>query len=413
MTSSRRAFLRASTGGVLGAGLRGQGPDTPGRRPFRPSLPAPDNAGFDHVVVLMMENRSFDHLLGWLPNSTGKQAGLAYPDRSGVTHTTYALAPDYTGCAYRNPDHSYAGGRVQYNSGKMDGFLLDTANDAFALGYYAASDLPFVSALALNYTMLDQYFCSILGPTYPNRIFLHTGQTDRLDNSLSLCTLPTIWDSLATAGVSARYYYNNLSFLGLWGTKYVGIAHGYDQFLAAAATGDLPAVTFVDPLFTVTSGTDGNDFQPHSDVRASDAFVARTYHAIFDGPHRTNTVFVLTFDEWGGFFDHVAPPRVIAPNGVDTDLENGRALLGFRVPAIIASPFTRGLESNPRVSHLLYDHTSILKLIEWRWNLPPLTARDASYEVNNLALALDLSRPAYDVPTLPAPTSPQVQPCAS
>lgn len=407
--TSRRAFLGA--GVALGAGLLAQDRAVVGRRPFRPSLPYPPGTGLNHVVVLMMENRSFDHLLGWLPDSVGQQAGAVYLDAAGAAHHTFPLAPDYKGCRYNNPDHSYPGGRIQYNAGKMDGFLLDPANDDFALGYYTAADLPFLSALALNYTTLDRYFCSILGPTYPNRIFLHAGQTDRLENSFSLCTLPTIWDSLAAAGVSARYYYNNLSFLALWGAKYAGIAHPYSDFLADAASGQLPAVAFVDPLFSLTSGTDGNDFQPHADVRASDAFVARTYHAIFDGPHHSDTLFILTFDEWGGFFDHVPPPRAMAPNRVDSDLENGKALLGFRVPAVLASPFSRGSQAAPRVNPLIYDHTSILKLIEWRWSLAPLGARDASYDVYNLAFALDFSHPQFDVPALPSPETPVVAPC--
>jgi phospholipase C len=409
---SRRKFLGGGAAATLCGMLKSQDQISPALpMPPRKRPPSALRTGIEHVVVLMMENRSFDHLFGWLPNSDGKQTGLAYADYGGALYETFPLAPDYTGCRYPDVDHSYRGGRVQYDGGKMDGFLLDTANNLFALGYYVAGDLPFCSALALNYTTLDQYFCSILAPTYPNRIFVHAGQTDRLENTFALCTLPTIWDSLDNAGVSGRYYYNNVSFLELWGARYVNIAHTYDDFLHDAAAGTLPEVAFVDPLFTLTGGTAGGDFEPHSDVRVCDAFVAQTYHAVFSGPLRERTVFILTFDEWGGFFDHVAPPRVVAPNTVDPDLINGDALLGFRVPAIIASPFTRGSAGNPRVNQLLYDHTSILKLIEWRWNIPPLTARDGSDEVNNLALALDLECPLYDAPLLPFPQPPGVQPC--
>jgi len=361
----------------------------------------------------MMENRSFDHFLGWLPNSRGKQAGLIYDDPEGAAHSTYPLAPNYTGCPYRNPDHSYAGGRIEYANGTMDGFLLDPANDVFAIGYYQQNDLPFLSALALNYTTLDNYFCSILAPTYPNRIFLHAAQTDRLTNSSDLCTLPTIWDSLGRAGVEGVYYYSNLSFLGLWGTKYLEIVQPYENFLEAAAKGKLPAVAFVEPRFTLTENGDGNDFEPDSDVRAGDAFLASTFHAISQSPQWATTVFAVVFDEWGGFFDHVAPPRVIAPNETDPDLKDGKALLGFRVPAIVASPFTRGTPEDPRVSHRLYDHTSILKLIEWRWDLKPLTLRDGSTEIGNLALELNYWSPNYDVPALPLPDAPPVETCVS
>jgi phospholipase C len=113
-------------------------------------------------------------------------------DNFGTSHTTFPLAPDFTGCAYPDPDHSYAGARLEYDQGKMDGFLKPASNSIFAIGYYQETDLPFRSALARNYTTCARYFPSVLGPTFPNRLFQHAGQTDRLDNSLTLSTLPTI-----------------------------------------------------------------------------------------------------------------------------------------------------------------------------------------------------------------------------
>lgn len=157
----------------------------------------------------MMENRSFDHLLGWLPGADGRQRGLLYADSDGQVHHTHALAPDYTGCGHPDPDHSYDGGRIQYDGGAMDGFLRST-EDEYAIGCYVARNRPFFSALSRHYTVLDRSFCSILGPTFPNRFFLHGAQTDRLSNTFDIATMPTIWDSLAAAGVSGRYYYNNL-----------------------------------------------------------------------------------------------------------------------------------------------------------------------------------------------------------
>jgi hypothetical protein len=112
-------------------------------------MPAPSASGIDHVVVLMMENRSFDHYLGWLPGSDGRQAGLQYPDPAGQLHATYHLAT-YQGCGYNDPDHSYQGGRVELNGGKCDGWLLDTANDIFCIGYYQASDLAWQCRAVLD-----------------------------------------------------------------------------------------------------------------------------------------------------------------------------------------------------------------------------------------------------------------------
>ena len=407
MAISRRAFL-AGVAGASGAVLLGRAQ----RGAAAARLPAPDASGIEHVVVVMMENRSFDHLLGWLPGADGRQAGLVYEDAAGVARPTHALAPDYAGCAHPDPDHSYVGGRTQYNGGRMDGFLRADGGDAFPIGYYGERDRPVLSALARNYTTCDRSFCSFLGPTFPNRLFLHAARTDRTGNTVERARMSTIWDRLARAGVSARYYFSNVPFVALWGLRYLPVSRGYAQFLADAAAGTLPAVSFVDPRFTLGGGDPlGNDDHPHADVRSGEAFLAETFRAVAHGPAWPHTVLVVTYDEWGGFFDHVPPPRAPAPNGVDPDRQSGRALLGFRVPTIVASPWSRGEPAQPRVSHALLDHTSILKLIEWRWRLWPLGRRDAALGLANLARVLDFASPADpDVPDLPEPDEPT--PCA-
>ena len=387
--------------------------DTQGQRGRKVKEPKPQKSGIDHIVVVMMENRSFDHLLGWLPNADAMQAGLSYPDDNGVMQATYPLAPDYTGCGHSDPDHTWQGGRDEYNGGAMDGFLVAGNNDAYAIGYYVESDRPFFNALARSYTTCDRFFAAIMGPTYPNRIFQHAAQTDRLDNTLDISTLPTIWDRLAEHGVSARYYFSDASFLWLWGAKYLPIHATYDQFLTDAAAGTLPSVSFVEPRFVEDqTGTSGSD-HPFGDVREGDAFLAETFHAVTSGPQWPHTVVIVTYDEWGGFFDHVPPPRAAAPNDVDPDIVDGDVLLGMRVPVVIASPFTRGDPNNPRVVSTVFDHTSILKLIEWRWQLRPLTARDASNDVGNLLAALNLDAADVTVPALPQPTPPPLIPCLS
>ena len=377
-----------------------------------PALPSPANSGIEHIVVVTMENRSFDHFLGWLPNADGKQAGLSFTDSAGVSHATYSLSGDYTGCPHPDPDHSYGGARVEYDGGKMDGFLRAGSNDVFSIGYYGERDIPFYAALARNYTACDRYFAAILGPTFPNRLFLHAAQTDRLDDSTSFTSLPTIWDRLASAGVSARYYFSNVPFLALWGVKYLGISSLYEEFLLAASTGTLPAVSFIDPRYTILDDGTGNDDHPHADIREGDLFLYKTFQAVATGPKWDNTVFIVNFDEWGGFFEHVVPPRATAANNVDTDLVDGKTLLGLRVPTVVACPFSRGNPADSRVSALVFDHTSVLKLIEWRWGLEPLTPRDASTDVNNLAYALNFSQPDATVPSLPVPQAPLIaSPC--
>jgi phospholipase C len=374
------------------------------------ALPNPASSGIQHVVVVMMENRSFDHLLGWLANANGRQAGLTYSDSSGRAQSTERLSY-YVACGHPDPDHSYSGGRSEYDSGNMDGWLRTSTNDSFCIGYYEEADLPLLGTLARNFTTLDNYFPSILASTFPNRLFQHAAQTDRLSNTLDVSTLPTIWDRLQAAGVSCRYYYSNIPFLALWGLKYLGISSLFGEFLADAAAGLLPAVSFVDPWFTILDDGAGNDDHPHADLRKGEIFLREIVTALATGPAWNNTVLVINRDEWGGFFDHVPPPRVIAPNAVDTDLVDGRALLGCRVPTLLVSPFARGNPISPRINSLLYDHTSVLKLIEWRWGLEPLTSRDASDEVGNLATALDFNAPDVSLPAPPVIANPPLVPC--
>jgi phospholipase C len=347
-------------------------------------LPDPASSGIDHIVVLCMENRSFDHMLGWLPGADGRQAGLSYPDRTGALRPTYHLGT-FQGCGHPDPDHSYGGARAEYRGGACDGWLM--VNDEFSIGYYRPSDLPFLGHAAPAWTACDNYFAATLGPTFPNRIYLHSAQTDRLDDSISRTTLPTIWDSLARAGVSRKYYYNDLPFLGLWGLRYVGISHTYATFLADAATGNLPAVSYVEPpLFLESVDGLARDDHPHGDIRNGEATMNGVYRAITRSPAWPRTVLVITFDEWGGFFDHVPPTVAPDVNPAVTGLR------GFRVPALVVSPYAQ----RGAVAHATYDHTSVLKLIEWRFGLPALTPRDAA--ARNLAEVLDFGAPDLDAP---------------
>jgi phospholipase C len=409
MAINRRDFLRSVAGVASTAALSGAARQANAQA--QAALPAPEDSGISHIIVVMMENRSFDHLLGWLPGANGHQAGLTYIDSNGQAHPTNRLTT-FVGCSHPDPDHSYAGGRSEVNNGQMDGWLRTTTNDSFSIGYYLEEDLPFFSALARNFTTLDNYFASILGPTFPNRIFQHAAQADRTSNTLDLSTLPTIWDRLAASGVTHKYYYSNVPFLALWGPKYIGISRFFTDFLSDAATGNLPQVSFLDPRFTILDDGEGNDDHPHADLRAGEAFLSRVYQAVAAGPGWANTVLVINRDEWGGFFDTVVPPRVIAPNLVDTDLVSGNALLGCRVPVVVVSPLAQGPNpAVPRIDSGLYDHTSVLKLIEWRFNVAPLTSRDASDEIGNLASALNFTSSTPTAPLLPAVRAPFPTPC--
>src|SRR5436309_10140690 len=172
---SRRTLLGAAAAGAIGGRPLAHAALSAAAR-----LPSPGGSGLDHVVVVMMENRSFDHLLGWLPHADGKQAGLSYADAAGAQHQTYPLAPDFQGCAYGDPDHSYDGARVEWNNGACDGWLR--ANDQYSIGYYRQQDLPFLGRAAPAFTTCDRYFAPLMGPTFPNRFYSLSGVTDRTSN---------------------------------------------------------------------------------------------------------------------------------------------------------------------------------------------------------------------------------------
>jgi phospholipase C len=358
-----------------------------------------------HVVVVMMENRSFDHLVGWTPGADGRQAGLTYPDRLGEPRPTYPLAPDYQGCGHPDPDHSYEGGRVEYDGGACDGWLRAGTNDGFAIGYYRQTDLPFLGQAVPRWTTFDRYFAAVMAETYPNRIYQHAAQTDRLTNTLDISTLPTIWDRLAEKGVTGRYYYTDVPFLALWGDKYLPISRPVSAFLVDAATGHLPQVAYVDPRFLgEEQGTSGDD-HPHGDIRNGEAFLNLIYTAVTLSPEWKHTVLIINFDEWGGFYDHVPPPTApIPPADQAAGNEDGR--LGFRTPALLIAPWA----PHGVVSHEQFDHTSVLRLIESRWGLQPLTVRDAT--ANNIADALDFTQQQKRGPLFFVPPGPYGLPCA-
>jgi phospholipase C len=368
----------AGTAGVVAAGVA-----APRRARAATSLPSPGQSGIDHIVVVMMENRSFDHYLGWLPGADGRQAGLTYTDANGVAHDTHHLTTP-SGCGFNDPDHSYEGGRTEFNNGACDGWLRAGSNDELSIGYFQAADLGFYGRAAREWTVCDRYFAAMMAPTFPNRFFLHSATTDRTTTSVDqIATMPAIWDRLADKGVDGRYYYSDVPITALWGTKYLGISHQITEFYLAAATGTLPPVSYVDPGF-LGEAIPGmaEDEHPLADIRLGQHFLGKVHDAIVTSPDWERTVLVVTYDEWGGFFDHV-PPTV----GPDPNPALGAGLRGFRVPCVVISPRAR----RGHVAHGLYDHTSVLKMIEWRHDLQPLTVRDAA--ANNLAEVLDFTNP--------------------
>lgn len=419
---SRRTFLAGAAGAAaLGAvgcststpsGQSGSATTAAARPPGTQVLPDPANAPFDTVVIVMMENRSFDHLLGWLPGANGKQAGLSYVDSEGKTWPTWEIAPDFQGCKYQDPFHLWQSMQTHYDDGNNDGFLkTQPVGDQFPISYYQQGDLPVLMELAQNYTTFDNYFCSMLGPTWPNRLYQLSATTDLLITgfypaegqprpvNLELA----IFDRLQEAGLTSTYYTNGEPMTGLYASKkYDSLTVDYTNFAADAKAGKLSNVVFIDPDYTAASEFSGtsNDYHPYGDLRLAEAFMAEVHDTLASSPQWDRMVAFVNFDENGGFYDHVPPPAaqddtVIAGPGPFPDLKR----LGFRVPAIAIGPYapTKIEQSGP------YEHCSILKLIEWRWNLQPMTRRDQT--ANNIAVALDFStkREPYKLAPFTAP----------
>jgi phospholipase C len=463
---SRRKFLQiaaASTGiAVSGTELLGQAA-AKASSAIRPG----GSNGIRHIVILMMENRSFDHFLGWVPGANGRHNLRYVSIADGNTYPNYPLAPDFQGCGYSDPDHSWEGWLVQNNYGKLDGFLqrpttlqefpgvTPAAANTFPIGYYtnfnpdgsrkALPDLPVTGALAENYTTLDNYFCALAAETYPNRFYQHAGQTDRDHNSFTPSTLPTIWDQLSpipnSGGIpTGGYYFRDAPFLALWASpaiepgavfKYQAFFHPFSDadastaalsagtsFVDACQNGTLPNVCYVDPAFDDDgNGTSGDD-HPLGDIRLGERFIADAYHALADNGYLDDTVFIVTFDEWGGFYDHVPPPQVIDDTNPANVMHNGDSTtptdgqlypnyrqLGFRVPGLVVT----NLAWPHRVVHEgPFEHCSSLALIESTFGLAPLTARD-KYALNLRRLLSPFPvPPRFAVPPTAIPASSDV-----
>jgi phospholipase C len=405
----RELFVGAAAVGALGlAGCSSDGTSKSAPSTTSPSAhPAGKDAPFDTVVVLMMENRSFDHLLGWLPGANGEQAGRTYRDATGAVSQSWAIGEDAQGCNYADPKHDFESVLKQINGGRMDGFMrTGPVGDTFPISYYGSDDVPVMAALARGYTTYARYHASFAGPTWPNRFYQHCATSDlnytglfpgKIGNDVPFHPLAerpsklqlAIWDRLAEAGLDGKYYFHTEPMTGLFQSgKYDKISHPYDQFLSDAKAGTLPNVSFVDPDYGLVAELTGtsNDMHPHGSVTVGDAFIGEVYDAIRTSPQWDRTILVINFDEHGGFADHVKPTRVA------DDTDNGAGdkadykTLGVRVPAIVVSPFAPAkIETDGP-----YEHCSVLKMIEWRWGLEPMTTRDA--QAKNLADALDFSK---------------------
>jgi phospholipase C len=371
----------------------------------------------EHFVVLMQENRSYDSYFGPL-HALGQPEASAQP-ATGNPDPTDPNGPPIT--PFRNPRmcetedlaHEWTDVHRQINDGKMDGFTATNVDatdltGSRAMAYYTDRDLPYYYALAKTFGIGDRYFASVPGPTYPNRYYLIAATSfGRVDNRLPLGSgwkQRTIFQSLDEANVTWKIYAAQVS--EGWLFKYVrdhrqGHVTTMTQYYADAAAGQLPQVAFVEPTY-VGSVRTRTDEHPPSNPQLGEQFSSKVLDALMRSPNWSSSAFFLTWDEHGGYYDHVAPPAAPKPDDIAPNLGRGDTKAEFdrygpRVPMIVVSPFSR-----PHfVSHDVHDHTSILATLELRFGMPPLTRRDA--QAQPLTEFFDFSTPAFATPPeLPA-----------
>ena len=383
-----------------------------------------------HVVVLMMENRSFDHMLGYLQQLNG----TPYAQVDGIpaagtrsnrdnAGNVYAQAPGALRQVAKDPNHECASVLTQMAGGGMSGFVTNyqgffpgatEAELGEVMKYHDRGTLPALHALAENFTVCDKWFCSLPGPTWPNRLFIHSG------TSLGKVTMPdsvfnlnwhwydqvTLYDRLDAARVSWRIYYGDVpQSLVLVHQLEPGNAFRYRKFqnFFADAAGDedkFPQYAFIEPAYNHPGA---NDDHPPYDVLSGQTLLAEVYNAIrANEPLWNSTLLLVVYDEHGGFYDHVAPPATVPPDNHHSEYSFDR--LGPRVPAILVSPYVK-----PGVFSEQLDHTSLLRYVSDKWKLGPLGARTA--QAKSFAAAIGQTPINPGPPTISAmPASGQLTP---
>jgi phospholipase C len=379
-----------------------------------------------HVVILMQENRSFDHYFGTLKGVRGfnDPNALVLPNRNTdfyqPINSSYVLPFHITAQCLNDVFHSEPSDYAAWHSGKWDQWI--PAKGPATMAYYTRDDLPFYYALAEAYTICDEYHCSVLGPTYPNRLYLMTGTIDPngvaggpvTDNNLSQ---PYRWttypERLQAAGVAWKVYqqasdYYNLNALR-WFTQYANAAPGSPlrvrgltlvnnllaTFKSDVTNGTLPQVSWIIPPWSLAE-------HPPFPPASGEILTKQLLDILASNPSvYSSTVFILTYDEDGGFFDHVPSP--VPPPGTTNEFVGGLPTgLGIRVPTILVSPWTRG----GYVCSQIFDHTSIIRFLEqWTGVQEPNISAWRRQVCGDLTSAFDFTLADTNYPFLPpAPT---------
>ena len=402
-TITRRSLLGAAAGSAALLATRGLpawarpvafpgGLRQPGSLPF-PGKPAgtPSMPEIEHIVVLMMENHSFDNLLGMVPHQVpgrasvdgwrfkhGKPVNFNLDASGNKVIATHGGSPCQLDGA---PSQSWDASHESYDNALNDGFVK--ASGPVAMRFWDKTDIPFTYSLVEHFPIGERYFCSVLGQTFPNRAYLFAGTSQGRINDTLLTTPPangTIWDRLDAHGINWGIYYEPPSYPSFvlvdgsdTAARMATRVHTFSQFLSDVAAGQLRQFTFLDPNYGTTSEENPQDIQ------LGERYIAQVVNALMRAKTWRKTALIINYDEHGGYYDHVPPPSALAPDSIppiltSTDVPGAFNRYGFRVPLVVVSPWAKA----NYVSRVVQDHTSVLAFIERKWNLPAMTLRDAN-----------------------------------
>ena len=366
----RRSFLQlaAASAGILGA--------APLHRVLAKSAPQSPSAKLpiNHVIISCQENRSFDHYFGYAAQvqaaGFGPPVGYSQPDGNGGKVIPY----EFTSLSTPDIGHGWSDVHNEWNGGAMNGFY--TTDGINAMGYYTAAEIPYYYSLLNEFTLCTNYFCSLLGPTWPNRFYFAAGTSGGITTNgvwgYGVFDYPIILDLLDTAGITWKVYNNTWDSVPFGNTDNVFVfwkRYAHDQrtrgtraeYLNDLKKGTLPQVSWIIPSFHR-----GLDEHPPADVSVGMGIQQQLITALRESPMWDSSAFLLTYDEHGGYFDHVAPPQVDAFG------------LGIRVPMWVISPHAKTAHLEPAI----YEHTSTLKFIERLFDLPTLASVNHHFDTS-------------------------------
>ncbi|HXA75921.1 MAG TPA: alkaline phosphatase family protein [Candidatus Acidoferrales bacterium] len=401
----------------------------------------------EHLFVLMLENRSFDHMLGF-SGITGTDAVTGAPTKinglngsesnifSGQTISVSPGAPDRMpadpGHEFSNVVLQLCGSGVSYprggpypaifNSGFVASYVASGGGSSpgVVMNCYSPTQLPVLHALAAEFVVCDNWHASMPGPTWPNRMFVHAASSNGLDHSPSIAEIAewealagfsfpngTIFDALDKRGIKHRLYGgDDFPMVSALKGIHLDDIRDYSQLADDLHQSSYPfGYVFIEPSYDVANDyKNGTSQHPLADVNRGEALIKATYEAIRNSAFWESSLLIITWDEHGGFYDHATPPDAVAPSSTDVNSshnQNGFTFekYGPRVPALVVSPWiARNL-----IDHRVYDHASIPATLEALFGLSPLTKRDAA--ANRLNPLLALPTPRNDAPTVLPPVA--------